>query len=121
MSAHTLRPLHKEELFKFKNDKQVQERMFLIKGDVQYIYNETILTAVNGGTKYIFSLNNRNFLQEHNGYIMDKEKWRRIYIQELIRELYDVFPDLTIHYDTRKLYDLQERETIIPCIIIDWL
>ena len=28
----------------------------------------------------------------------------KIYIQELIRELYYVFPDLTIQYDTKKLY-----------------
>lgn len=106
---NTIRPLHKEELAKFKYDKQVQERMYCIKGDVQYIYNETIKAAVNGCTKYIFSLENHRYLQMN-----------KIYIQELITELYYVFPDLSIHYDTKKLYDLQEKEMIIPCIILEW-
>jgi len=106
---NTIRPLHKEELAKFKNDKQVQERMYCIKGDVHYIYNETIKAAVNGCTKYIFSLENHRYLQMNKTYIV-----------ELITELYYVFPDSTIHYDTKILYDLQEKEMIIPCIILEW-
>jgi len=106
---NNIRPLHKEELAKFKNDKQVQERMYCIKGDVQYIYNETIKAAVNGVTKYIFSLGNHRYLQMN-----------KTYIHELIRELYYVFPDSTIQYDTKILYDLQDIETIIPCIILEW-
>ena len=104
-----IKPFNKAELKKIINDKQVQERMYCIKVDVQYIYNETIKAAVNGLTKYIFSLGNHRYLQMN-----------KIYIQELIRELYYVFPDLTIQYDTKKLYDLQDIETIVPCIILEW-
>ena len=42
------------------------------------------------------------------------------FINELISSIYLVLPDSNIQYNEKKIYDLQDRETIIPCIIIDW-
>ena len=101
-------PLSKETLKKYKNDKEAQERMNIIKGNIQKIYGETINTAINGYTNYTFALSNQHYLH-------DKQ-----YIVELITELYLVFPDSTIQYTEKNIYDIQDIKTIIPCIVIDW-
>jgi hypothetical protein len=62
-----------------------------------------------GDTKYTFALYNQPYLQ-------DKK-----YIIELITELYLVFPDSTIQYTEKNLYDIQDNKTIVQCIVIDWL
>ncbi len=83
-------PLTKETLKKIKDDKNVQERMIIMKGYVQRIYVEVIKTAVNGNTNYTFSFSS---LFDYQRYLHDKQ-----HIIELITELYLVFPDSTIQY-----------------------
>jgi hypothetical protein len=101
-------PLTKETLKKIKDDKSVQERMYNIKGYVQKIYGEVIKSAINGNTSYTFSLSNQRYLH-------DKQ-----HIIELITELYLVFPDSTIQYTEKNLYDIQDNKTVVKCIVIDW-
>ena len=103
-----INPLSKETLKKYKNDKEAQERMNIIKGNIQKIYGETINTAINGYTNYTFALSNQHYLH-------DKQ-----YVLELITELYLIFPDSTIQYTEKNIYDIQDIKTIIPCIVIDW-
>ena len=105
-------PLTKETLKKIKDDKNVQERMIIIKGYVQKIYGEVIKSAVNGNTSYTVSLSN---LYNSHLYLHDK------HIIELITELYLVFPDSTIQFTEKYLYDIQDNKTIVECIVIDWL
>lgn len=107
----SITPLNKERLKKYKNDKEAQDRMNIIKGYVQQIYSETIKTAINGYTNYTFSLSNKRYL--HN----------QQYIFELIFELHIVFTDLNIYYTEKNvddIQDIQDNKTIIPCIVIDW-
>ena len=105
-------PLTKETLKRYKNDKEVQGRMNRNKGYVQKIYGETIKSAINGNTNYTCALSS---LHHYQLYLHDKQ-----YIMELITELYLVFPDSTIQYTEKNLYDIQDIKTIIPCIVIDW-
>ena len=83
-------PLTKETLKKFKDDKNVQERMIIMKGYVQKIYGEVIKSTVNGNINYTFSFSS---LFNYQRYLHDKQ-----HILELITELYLVFPDSTIQY-----------------------
>ena len=107
-------PLTKETLKKFKDDKSVQERMQIIKGYVQKIYGEVIKSAVNGNTNYTFSFSS---LFDYQRYLNDKQ-----HIIELITELYLVFPDSTIQFTEKYLYDdIQDNKTVVECIVIDWL
>ena len=106
-------PLSKETLKKYKNDKEAQWRMNIMKGYVQKIYGETIKIAINGYTNYTFALSS---LHHYQLYLHDKQ-----YIIELITELYLVFPDSTIQYTEKNLYDIQDNKTIVQCIVIDWL
>ena len=104
--------LTKETLKKFKDDKSVQDRMNFIKGYVQKIYGEVIKSAVNGNTSYTVSLSS---LYNSHLYLRDK------HIIELITELYLVFPDSSIQYTEKYLYDdIQDNKTIVECIVIDW-
>ena len=106
-------PLTKETLKKFKDDKSVQERMQIIKGCVQKIYDEVIKTAINGNTNYTVLLSS---LFDYQRYLHDK------HIIELITELYLVFPDSTIQFTEKYLYDdIQDNKTVVECIVIDWL
>ena len=105
-------PLTKETLKKYKNDKNVQERMIIMKGYVQKIYGEVIKSAVNGNTSYTVSLSN---LYNSHLYLHDK------HIIELITELYLVFPDSTIQYNEKNIYDIQDNKTVAKCIDIDWV
>ena len=105
-------PLTKETLKKFKDDKSVQERMQIMKGYVQKIYGEVIKSAVNGNTSYTVSLSN---LYNSHLYLHDK------HIIELITELYLVFPDSTIQFTEKNIYDIQDNKTVVECIVIDWL
>jgi hypothetical protein len=105
-------PLTKETLKKFKDDKSIQERMIIMKGYVQKIYGEVIKSAVNGNTSYTVSLSN---LYNSHLYLHDK------HIIELITELYLVFPDSTIQFTEKYLYDIQDNKTVVECIVIDWL
>ena len=106
-------PLTKETLKKFKDDINVQERMQIIKGYVQKIYGEVIKSAVNGNTNYTFSFSS---LFDYQRYLNDKQ-----HILELITELYLVFPDSTIQYNEKNIYDIQDNKTVVKCIDIDWL
>ena len=105
-------PLTKEKLKRYKNDKEAQERMNRNKGYVQKIYGETIKSAINGYTNYTCELSS---LPHFQLYLHNKQ-----YILELITELYLVFPDSSIQYTEKNLYDIQDKKTIIPCIDIDW-
>jgi len=105
--------LTKETLKKFKDDKSVQDRMNFIKGYVQKIYGEVIKSAVNGNTSYTFSFSS---LFDYQRYLNDKQ-----HIIELITELYLVFPDSSIQYTEKYLYDIQDNKTVVECIVIDWL
>ena len=90
--------------------KVYKERMKIIKGYVQRIYGEVIKSAVNGNTNYTFLLSNQRYLN-------DKQ-----HILELITELYLVFPDSSIQYTEKYLYDdIQDNKTIVECIVIDWM
>ena len=106
-------PLTKETLKKFKDDKNVQERMIIMKGYVQKIYGEVIKSAVNGNTSYAFSFSS---LFDYQRYLNDKQ-----HIIELITELYLVFPDSTIQYNEKYVYDIQDNKTVVKCIDIDWV
>ena len=106
-------PLTKETLKKFKDDKNVQERMLIMKGYVQKIYGEVIKSAVNGNTSYTVSLSS---LFDYQRYLHDKQ-----HIIELITELYLVFPDSTIQFTEKNIYDIQDNKTVVECIVIDWL
>ena len=106
-------PLTKETLKKYKNDKNVQERMIIMKGYVQKIYGEVIKSAVNGNTSYTFSFSS---LFNYQRYLHDKQ-----HIIELITELYLVFPDSTIQYNEKNIYDIQDNKTVAKCIDIDWV
>jgi len=106
-------PLTKETLKKIKDDKSVQERMIIMKGYVQRIYGEVIKTAVNGNTNYTFSFSS---LFDYQRYLHDKQ-----HIIELITELYLVFPDSTIQFTEKNIYDIQDNKTVVKCIDIDWL
>jgi hypothetical protein len=106
-------PLTKETLKNFKDDKSVQERIIIMKGYVQKIYGEVIKTAVNGNTSYTVSLSS---LFNYQLYLHDKQ-----HIIELITELYLVFPDSSIQYTEKNLYDIQDNKTFVKCIDIDWV
>ena len=106
-------PLNKETLKKIKDDKSVQERMIIMKGYVQKIYGEVIKSAVNGNTSYTVSLSS---LFNYQRYLHDKQ-----HIIELITELYLVFPDSTIQYNEKNIYDIQDNKTVVKCIVIDWM
>ena len=106
-------PLTKETLKKFKDDKSVQERMIIMKGYVQKIYGEVIKSAVNGNTSYTVSLSS---LCNYQRYLHDKQ-----HILELITELYLVFPDSSIQYNEKYLYDIQDNKTVVECIVIEWM
>lgn len=118
-------PLTKEILKGYINDERnVFQRRNLIKGIIQEKYNEIIKLAIKGETKYVFPLtdylkclNNRvNF----NNLLANISEYGMKFINELISAIYLVLPDSNIQYNEKKIYDLQDRETIIPCIIIDW-
>lgn len=87
---------------------EAQVRMNIMKGYIQKIYGEIIRTATNGYTNYTYSLSNQRYLENKQ------------YIIELITELYLVFPDSLIQYTEKSLVDIQDKKTIIPCIVIDW-
>ena len=101
-------PLTKETLKKYKNDMEAQVRMNTLKDYVHKIYGDIIRSAMYGDINYTFALYNKPYLQ-------DKK-----YIIELITELYLVFPDSTIQYTEKNIYDIQDIKTVIPCIVIDW-
>lgn len=118
-------PLTKEILKGYINDERnVFQRRNLIKVIIQEKYNEIIRLAIKGETKYVFPLtdylkclNNRvNF----NNLLANTSEYGMKFINELISAIYLVLPDSNIQYNEKKIYDLQDRETIIPCIIIDW-
>jgi hypothetical protein len=106
-------PLTKETLKKYKDDKSVQERMIIMKEYVQRIYVEVIKAAVNGNTSYTFSFSS---LFNYQRYLHDKQ-----HIIELITELYLVFPDSSIQFTEKNIYDIQDNKTIVKCIVIDWM
>ena len=119
-------PLTKEILKGYINEHEhyVLQRQQLIKRIIREKYNEIIKLATKGDTKYVFpltdylkSLNNRvNF----NNLLANTSEYGMKFINELISSIYLVLPDSNIQYNEKKIYDLQDRETIIPCIIIDW-
>ena len=119
-------PLTRELLNGYVNEHQfnVYRRRDLIKGIIREKYNEIIKLAIKGETKYVFPLtdylkclNNRvNF----NNLLANTSEYGMKFINELISAIYLVLPDSNIQYNEKKIYDLQDRETIIPCIIIDW-
>jgi len=101
-------PLTKETLKKYKNDMKAQVRMNMRKDYVQKIYSETIRSAMYGDTTYTFALYNQPYLQD------------KIYILELITELYLLFPDSVIQYTEKNLCGIENSKIIEPCIVIDW-
>ena len=101
-------PLTKETLKQYKNDMDVQVRMNMVKEYVRKIYGETIRSAMHGSTEYTFVLHNQSYLQ-------DKK-----YIQELITELYVVFPDSLIQYTEKNICGIEYSKIVEPCIVIDW-
>ena len=119
-------PLTKEILKGYINEHEhyVLQRQQLIKRIIREKYNEIIKLATKGDTKYVFPLtdylkclNNRvNF----NNLLANTSEYGMKFINELISSIYLVLPDSNIQYNEKKIYDLQDRETIIPCIIIDW-
>ena len=121
-------PLTKEILKGYINEHEhyVLQRRNLIKGIIREKYNEIIKLAIKGETKYVFPLtdylkclNNRgNF--ERGNLLANTSEYGMKFINELISAIYLVLPDSNIQYNEKKIYDLQDRETIIPCIIIDW-
>ena len=62
--------LTKETLKKIKDDKNVQERMIIMKGYVQRIYIEVIKSAVNGNTNYTVLFSS---LVNYQRYLHDKQ------------------------------------------------
>lgn len=120
-------PLTKQILKGYINDEHnVFQRRQLIKVIIREKYNEIIKLATKGDTKYVFPLtdylkclNNRgNF--ERGNLLANTSEYGMKFINELISSIYLVLPDSNIQYNEKKIYDLQDRETIIPCIIIDW-
>ena len=119
-------PLTKEILKGYINEHEhyVLQRQQLIKRIIREKYNEIIKLATKGDTKYVFPLtdylkclNNRvNF----NNLLANTSEYGMKFINELISSIYLVLPDSNIQYNEKKIYDLQAREPIIPCIIIDW-
>lgn len=122
-----LTPLTKELLNGYKNENQsnVFQRRNEIKSITQEIYCEIINLAIKGDTKYVFSLTNfcKNHSKNYNhrsNLLVNKTEYHMKYINELISAIYLILPDSNIQYIEKKIYDLQDRETTVPCIIIDW-
>ena len=118
-------PLTKEILKGYINEHHehyVFQRRNLIKGIIREKYNEIIKLATKGETKYVFPLT--DYLKVNNkgnfNRLANTSEYGMKFINELISAIYLVLPDSNIQYNEKKIYDLQDRETIIPCIIIDW-
>jgi hypothetical protein len=117
-------PLKKEILNSYKNEDEVNvfQRRVQITAIIHEMYDKIIKLAIKGDTKYIFPLtgfcknrNPRDILTNTS-----ESEFRMKCINELISTIYSVLPDSNIQYNEKKIYDIQDRETIVPCIIIDW-
>jgi hypothetical protein len=112
------RPLTKEILKEYANENPhvINDIRYQITYITKQIYHEIIQLAMKGDTKYAYELTiYRPSISKRTS-----PEYKTIYVKELISSLYLVLPDSNIQYNEKKIYDLQDRETIVPCIMIDW-
>lgn len=116
-------PLTREILNSYinENDVNVFQRRDQIQSIIQETYNIIIKLAIKGHTKYVFPLTNfLKCLNSRGNLLVNMSEYHMKCINELISAVYLVLPDSNIQYSEKKIYDLQDKETTIPCIIIDW-